>query len=87
MFRRYDLDKSSFFPPISFQNKLYDVQEQSPYKIIDFTMNSSYINFLAQLTKKPKFLIVIHEYDTLVKLHSFELIDATRPISVVSIEK
>jgi hypothetical protein len=87
MFGKYDLEKSSFISPISFENKLYDVQEKSTYKIIDFAINNSFISFLTQLNKKNKFLIMIHDYDTMVKLHTFDLIDAIRPISIVSTEK
>ena len=56
MFGKYDLEKSSFIPSISFENRLYDMQEKSTYKILDFAINNSFISFLTQLKTKNKFL-------------------------------
>jgi len=85
MFGKYDVNNSSSLPSISFENKLYDAEEKSTYKIIDFAINNSYISFLIHL-KTNKFRIVIRDYDNLTKLHSFDLIDAIRPLAIVSTE-
>ncbi|CAF4120631.1 unnamed protein product [Adineta steineri] len=87
MFGKYDLENSSHLPSFSFENKLYDSQEKSKYKIFDFAINYSYISFLIQLKTNNKFMIFIHDYDNMHKLHSFDLIDAKKPLSIVATEK
>jgi hypothetical protein len=87
MFGKYDLEKSTNISTISFENKLYDVYEQSTYKIIDFTINNSFISFLTQLKNKNKFIIIIYDYNTMDKLHTFDLIDAGKPLSIISTQK
>lgn len=85
MFGKYDLDNSSFISSISFENKLYSYEDKSTYKIIDFTINNSFISFLIQLKTKSK--IIIYDYQNMNKLHSFDLIDAIRPISIIATKK
>jgi hypothetical protein len=90
IFGKYDLETSSFLQSINFEKKLYDNEEQCPYRIIDFTINSTFICFLIQLKKnenKNKSKIIIHDYETINQIYSFDLIDAVRPISIVSTEK
>jgi len=86
-FGKYDLESSSFLPSINFEKKLYDYEDKCPYKIIDFTINNSFICFLIQLKSKKKSKIIIYDYENMDKLHSFELIDAVKPISIISTEK
>ena len=87
MFGKYDLEKSRNISTISFENKLYDVYEQSTYRILDFAINDSFISFLTKLTKKDKFMIIIHDYETMDKLHKFDLIDAGKPLSIISTQR
>ncbi|CAF2712776.1 unnamed protein product [Rotaria sp. Silwood2] len=72
---------------IDFENKLYDDGEQSPYVIIDFAVNNFYISFLVRLKNINKFMIVIHDSATMNRLHSFDLIDAFQPLSIISTDK
>jgi len=87
MFGKYDLETSSFISSISFEKKLYSYEDKSPYKIIDFTINNSFICFLIQLKNKSKSKIIIYDYENMTKLHSFDLIDSIKPISIISTEK
>ncbi|CAF3707682.1 unnamed protein product [Rotaria sp. Silwood1] len=90
MFGKYHLETSSFLPSISFEKKLYDYEEKSSYKIIDFTINNSFICFLIQLknkNKNNKSKIFIHDYESMNKLHSFDLINPIKPISIISTKK
>jgi len=86
-FGKYDLENLSFLSPISFEKKLYDDEEKCPYKIIDFAINNSFISFLIELKNKDKFKIIISDYDSMNKIHSFDLIDAIKPLSIISTEK
>ncbi|CAF2890865.1 unnamed protein product [Rotaria sp. Silwood2] len=87
MLGKYDIEYSSFMSPFSFENKLYDDGEQSPYVIIDFAVNNFYISFLVRLKNINKFMIVIHDSATMNRLHSFDLIDAFQPLSIISTDK
>ena len=87
IFGKYHLETSSFLPLISFQNKLYDDEEQSPFRIIDFTINSTFISFLIQLKNVNTSKIIICDQKTIDQIHSFHLIDANRPISIISTEE
>jgi WD40 repeat protein len=87
MFGKYDLENSSFISSISFEKKLYDYDEKCPYKIIDFTINNSFIFFLIQLKNKKKSKIFIYDYENMNKLHSFDLIDSIKPLSIISTQK
>ncbi|CAF4964584.1 unnamed protein product [Rotaria sp. Silwood1] len=69
---------------LCFEKKLYDNQEKSSYKIIDYVVNNSYIIFLNRLNNTNKYIIAIHDSGTLDRLHSFDLIDAILPLSMVS---
>ncbi|CAM4740325.1 unnamed protein product [Rotaria magnacalcarata] len=81
---KYDIEKSSFLSPFNFQHELYDEQEQSSYEIMDFAINEIYISFLIRLINKNKFMIVIHDFISMDRLQSFDLIDAIKPLSIIS---
>lgn len=87
MLGKYDIETLSFLMPFSFENKLYDDQEQSLYEIIDFTIIYEYACFLIRLTAKNKCMIIIYDLDTMDQLNSFDLIDANRPLSIISTYK
>ena len=88
MLGKYHLENSSILPSISFEKKLYDYQEKCPFKILDFTVNDSFICFLIQLKdNSKKFKIRICDLENLNEIHSFDLIDASKPISIISTEK
>jgi hypothetical protein len=91
MLGKYNFETSSFvLPSISYEKKLYDYEEKSSYKMIDFSVNDSFICFLIQMKNKDqnkKSKIIIHDSESMNKLHSFDLIDAIKPVSIVSTEK
>ncbi|CAF3629022.1 unnamed protein product [Rotaria sordida] len=87
MLGKYDMEKSSFMSPFSFEDRLYDDVEQSQYDIIDFAINNFYISFLVHLKNKKKFMIVTHDSASMDRLYSFDLIDASQPLSIISIDK
>ncbi|CAF3303861.1 unnamed protein product [Rotaria socialis] len=84
---KYDIEKSSFLPQFNFQHELYDEQEQSSYEIMDFAINNIYISFLIRLINKNKFMIVIHDFISMDRLQSFDLIDAIKPLSIISTDR
>ncbi|MCC7159862.1 MAG: hypothetical protein IT281_10015 [Ignavibacteria bacterium] len=84
---KYDIKTSSFLPSFNFQDELYDDQEQSSYEIMDFAINNVYISFLIRLINKNKFMIVIHDFISMDRLQLFDLIDANKPLSIISIER
>lgn len=86
-FGKYDLETSSSRSSISFEKKLYDHEDKSTYNIIDFAINNSFISFLIQLKNQNKFKINIYDYDSMDQIHSFDLIDAIKPLSIISTEK
>lgn len=69
-------------PAFSFDNRLYDVDHKSPFRLIDFVVDRSSIAFLIQLKKNDKYMIRICNLDRMDALHSFDLVDAGKPSSI-----
>jgi hypothetical protein len=84
---KYDLESSSICQSVRLDNRLYENGEKRYFKILDFTIINSFICFLIQFKDKNQSKILIHDYDTMNRLHSFDLIDSVKPISIVSTEK
>ena len=84
---KYDLENSSYLQSFSFENHLYDDEEQSSYEIIDFVINNFHIYLLVRFKNKSKFKIVVHDYADMTRLHSFDLIDAIKPKIFISVKR
>ncbi|CAF0887021.1 unnamed protein product [Adineta ricciae] len=87
MFAKYDMETSSRSEQISLQNYLYDFEDKIKYRLVDFTVNDSFISCLVQLNSTNKWKIAVYDIKDFERIHSFELIDAKNPLSIVSAEK
>ncbi|CAF1004947.1 unnamed protein product [Adineta ricciae] len=87
IFAKYDMETSSDLEKINLENHLYDIEENIKYRLIDSTVNESFISCLVQLNSTKKWRIAIYDIKDFERINSFDLIDARNPLSIVSAEK
>ena len=84
---KYDFDQSVTLPPTRLNNKLFEGQQKLSFKLLDFTVNRSFICFLIQMKTSNRSRIHIHDHQTLALINSFDLIDAVKPLTIISTQK
>jgi hypothetical protein len=84
---KYDLESSLICLSIRLDNRIYENGEKRYFKIVDFTIKNPFICFLIQFKDKNQSKLILHDYDSMNRLHSFDLINSIKPISIVSTEK
>ena len=83
-FAQFDFDKSSLISTMRIPNCVYENQQKYFIKILDFSVDDSLICFLIQLKSENRSQIHVYNRQSMTKIHSFDLIDAIKPISIIS---
>ena len=83
-FAQFDFDKFSLISTMKIPNCFYENQQKYFVKILDFSVDDSLVCFLIQLKSENRSQIHVYNRQSMTKIHSFDLIDAVKPISIIS---